>query len=311
MPRPLLLLALLSAACAEPFEVNRKDLGPFRIAALGVEGGVARAAIWSGEGMVHPSPPSLSWTLDGGPLGEGYEVSVAGGGTLGLTVTSPDGEVLEAELSVAEAPAAPGVSRYALGQVEDVSLDARRALDPEPVAQGVPEGEAARLVLDALPEGYSARWMSAEGLGTLLEVEADAADLFPEELEFDDGALISRTDSGAGVYHQLALVFDGAGSNAWTWIDVSVGLDTPFLRQGERLVPLESALEPGTYALTVSVDAESPGGLAFSEAVATEDLDEMDLACARAGAPFTLDQVAEGRCAADTLDGARVVMVLE
>ena len=44
-----LLLAGLLPGCAEPFAVNRHDLGPFRIAALGVVDGQASAAIWSGQ----------------------------------------------------------------------------------------------------------------------------------------------------------------------------------------------------------------------------------------------------------------------
>ena len=80
-------------ACAEPFDVQRDVLGPFRITAIGVEDGVARAAIWSGEGMVHASSPRLAWTLDGEELGEGYEVAVDGGGELGLVVTAADGSL--------------------------------------------------------------------------------------------------------------------------------------------------------------------------------------------------------------------------
>ena len=98
-------LILGLAACQEPFSVNRRELGPFRIAAVGVVDGVASAALWSGLGLYHDERPSLTWTLDGAPLGEGFDVAVpAEGGQLGLTVTAPDGRVYVAEVTARAAP---------------------------------------------------------------------------------------------------------------------------------------------------------------------------------------------------------------
>lgn len=300
---PLLLLC----ACQVPFEINRKDLGPFRVAAIGVEGGGARAAVWSGLGLYHEQSPTLEWSLDGAPLGEGYAVVVPGAGRLALVATSPDGLVAEATVTVAEPPPAPTVARAAVGPIDDPSIEARLALDEQPVDAAVPEGQALRLRLSNIEAGYSLHWMSALGMGTTLELSEDAADVLAEELVFDDGVLASRTPVEPGLFHQLALLYDGAGSNRWVWIDGAIGVDGPFARQGERLIPVDSELSPGLWAFDVALE-DSVEGIALSNPEAVDDLSAMTLSCGAPGEPFQLHWVAEGRCPRPALDGARVVL---
>lgn len=307
-----MLSLLLLAACQEPFDVTRKELGPFRIAAVGVQDGRAQAAIWSGLGLYHEVAPTLRWTLDGVALGEGWEVDVATGGLLGLTVESPDGVLHSAELTAAEGPARPGVSRAAVAVGQDLRVDTRAALEERAVDTTVAAGEATRLRLDA-PDGPTLRWMTAQGLGTLLELDARAADVLAEEVVTDDDAvLVSRTPLDPGLFPQLALLLDGAGGNTWLWADAAVGVDEPLVRHEGRLIPADEAPTPGLYAATLGAD-EGPAGLRLSDLTAVEpgDLSAADpLPCAPSGEPFRVAWVAEGRCPRPDVDGARVVLEL-
>lgn len=132
---------LLLLACAEPFDVRRQDLGPLRIAAVGVVDGRASAAVWSGEGMGHATAPQLTWTLDGDELGTGWDVAVAAPGTLELVVEAGQ-EVEHAQVSVAYADA----------------FEWTRDGD-----------DVVRLELDA--GDRTARWMTAHGVNEVVPLE--------------------------------------------------------------------------------------------------------------------------------------------
>lgn len=307
-------LLLLGAACQEPFDVRRKDLGPFRIAAVGTEQGVARAAIWSGVGAYHDDAPLLSWSQDGVALGEGHDVAVPGTGLLQLSVTAPDGSVHQAQVSVAEPPPAPAVAREAVSLGADLSLDARRAASGSPVEGSVASGEAVRLRL-SWEEGvdssaWSTRWMSAMGEGSLLELETFAADVIADEVELEEDEVISREAGEDGITTHLALVIDGAGGNRWTWLDAAIGVDQPLVRHEGRLLALGEEAAPGLVAVRME-SSDDLWGLqpVFLEAVS--DLDSQDpLPCAPADQPFRLAWLVEGRCTRGEVAGARVVLEL-
>ncbi|MCK6517466.1 hypothetical protein L6R46_20695 [Myxococcota bacterium] len=301
------------AACQEPFSVNRRELGPFRIAAVGLVDGVASAALWSGQGLFHDERPTLTWTLDGAPLGEGYDVAVpAEGGRLGLTVTAPDGALSVAEVTARSAPlAAPDVTRAAVDLSESVDLAARRDVLAESVSGSVAEGQATRLGLSG--EGVDEltwRWMSAGGLGSVLELDVAVADVLAEELEFDDGVLISRTPTGPGLYPQLVLGLDGLGGNVWVWADAAIGVTTPLLRHEGRLIPADAEAGPGLVAGTVRLSDDLVGFTLIDVAPASEDdIAGTFLPCTpNPGAPFRLQWLAEGRCVRADLDGERIVL---
>jgi hypothetical protein len=285
-------MLLLALACQDPFDVRRKDLGPFRIAAMGVQDGTARAVVWSGEGMFHTDTPTLTWTLDGEELGQGFEVAVPGPGQLELEVVNSAGERLAGYIEVAEAPEVPDFSRYAV-TVDELDLEVRRSLDESELSGPTP---GVRVRLDA-PDTLEARWMSAMGQGTLLELEPFAADVVAEEIEFDDGELVSREDAEGGVYHQLVLLLDGSGGNAWTWIDTPLLLDGPFLQHEGRLLPRSETLT-GLVSGVVGPEGELTD---LGPAV----LEDHEATCGPA--PFELAWLVEGRCGLDQVEGQRVV----
>jgi len=299
------LVVALAAGCDATFDVRSQDLGPFRIAAIGTEEGRASAVIWSGLGLYHDDAPSLEWTLDGEALGSGWDVAVPDAGVLGLTATSPEGVVRQAQVRLADPGPALGWQRYAVTLGDDLSIDARAAAEPVAVAQGVAEGEAARVALDN-EAGTTARWMVADGRGTLLELDPRTVDLLAEEIEFDDGEVAARTDAGPGRYSLLGLVIDGQGANRWTWIDVDVGATTPAFEHRGRLLDGDADTSTGLVAGTIA-SAETPAGIALMNLEPVTDTAQQDaLACG--GAPFRLDWLAAGRCTRPELEGMRVVL---
>lgn len=308
------MLPLLLCGCQGPFSVERHDLGPFRIAAMGVEDGIARAAVWSGEGMYHSAPLSLAWTLDGVALGDGFDVEVAGPGVLGLTATNDDGEALQAEVSVADAAPAFVAARSAVDLGDDLSLAARAGAAETDVETSVALDQAMRLRLsfgDQDPSALSTRWMTADGQGSLLEVEAFAADVLAEELVWDDGELLERTPLDAGVYPQLALVIDGLGGNRWQWIDAGFGLEGAWMRHEGRLLPWDGAGDPptsGLVAMTLGAVDPLHGPTPTGMEVVADGSQQDALACAPADTPFLFSWIAEGRCPLSEVDGARVVV---
>lgn len=312
----LLLLTLM--ACQAPFDVNRHDLGPPRIAAMGVRDGAARAALWSGLGGWHDERPSLAWSLDGAPIGEGYDVAVPDepGALLELRATV-GGETLEGSvhLPAAAAPSSLVVSRSAVDIGADVSVATRAALEAVDVEAVVPAGLDARLRAQpsdgAAPDG-TLRWMSAGGLGTLLELDEQTVDLLDEELTFDGAAVVEREDAGLGRFLLLSLQVDGEGGNAWRWFDVAFGEDPGLVRLQERILPAPDGAEAGCCeALRVTlVLADDIYGLGFADPEAVSDPQDQGepLACGLPGADFQLDWIIEGRCTRDEVLGRRVVI---
>lgn len=144
---------LLLLACAEPFDVRRQDLGPFRIAAVGVVDGVAAAAVYSGAGMGHEQAPTLSWSLDGEALGEGWDVPVSGGDELELRVDSAAGHSASARVSVAAPEATTWTRNEDDGRV--------------------------RITLEA--GARSARWMTVDGVAEVVPLEPLVGEVVWEE----------------------------------------------------------------------------------------------------------------------------------
>ena len=305
LTRALLPLGLL--ACQEPFETDRHDLRDLRIAAVGVHDGVAVAAVWSGLGPWHEQSPTLAWSLDGASLGEGFGVPVTGAGELSLTVTDADGATREATVTVSDQTPALAVQRASVTIGGDVSLDARRGLEASDIERSAPSDASVRMTLSGVAEAASARWMSAAG--TVLELEADTADLLPEEILFDDGEIESRELLGDGLYVGLVLSADESGGNDWLWVDAAVGLDdSGLLRHRGRLLAADDVPDTALVAATLVEDAT--GGVALEAVEGVSDASEQEaLPCMPAGAEtFEIAWIAEGRCLRPDVLGARVVL---
>lgn len=250
-------------------------------------------------------------------MGEGWEVEVGEASAVALDVAAADGQHLAATLSVSEGPAPFTVSRHSVDIGDDLSLDARRAATATEVDTAAASGQAQRLALswpdDTWPDdtdttALSTRWMSAGGQGTLLEVEAFAADVLAEEVVFEDGEVLSREDSGPGIYTQLALVIDGRGGNRWSWVDAAIGVEDLLIHHEDRLLSLDVDTSTGLVAVTLE-QTDDLWGIAPADPLAVSDLAEQDaLPCAPVDQPFRLAWIVEGRCSRPDVVGSRVVL---
>ena len=321
-PHALAATAVCAAAlsgCAEPFDSQRDTLGPFRVAALGVEGGRASAAVWSGQPL-HAEPVSLAWALDGEALGAGWQVEVpesATGASLTLTATAPDGTEREARVTVAAPPPSFGVG-YA-----GVDLDGIWTLEDRLAADGisldglaVPERLAARIHGAAGDETTGdvadVRLMLAEGAGTLLRLDEATTDLLREDLRFDDGELVSRQPLDPGMSLVLALATDGEGGNRWRWLSIPMGVEGAWVSSDGLAIDLGSVdSSTGLVAVTLTALDAASGEMTFSDPQPVSDLDQQEpLDCAIAGQAFRLSWLHGGRCAVSDVEGARVVIAV-
>ena len=318
---PAMGVLLVSGACAEPFSVERHALGPPRLAALGVHDGIARAAVWSGLGPWHAQSPELEWFLDGEPLGTGYSVPVPDMGTLGVVVGLPDATELEGEVTVGSWPGL-GLTRQVVGRPEDLSIDGRLGVThPVPVSGAATTNEMVRLTAlrGDLQEGEM-RWMLAKPDWSILELEPGSADVVAAQVQFDDGVVDEVIEAGGGLSSVLALSIDGAGNNAWAWVDVAFGGEDILLPVQGRLFAIspetatDAVLEATSSGLphVIATLSVTDSGLMLVDVEAGTHLSS-DVAahpapdCAPGGA-FDLWAVAEGRCPLSELDGVRVVL---
>jgi hypothetical protein len=307
----LLLVALLSGwGCADAFGIKRQELSSFRIAALGVLDGKASASVWSGEGMGHAHAPLLEWSMDGTCIGEGWDVVPEEAGLLELRATSAGGAVAHAQVTVGSAPDVPEIVRMAVVVEDDLSIEARDALESREVESGVEIGEALRMDV-IVEESHRVHFMVAGSDGTVLELDRHRGDFLAEEIIFNDTEVESRTDSAPGVYHLLVLVQDLKGGNRWIWLDAPMGVDGTWARSGERRLELGEEVASGLVSVSLSrVDGFESYELEDPELVtdlSTQSLTE----CAPQGIPFDLDWIVDGRCGLDELDGARIVLEIE
>ena len=316
---PLSLAGLLAglgtlSACAPPFDVARKDLGPFRIAAMGVHDGQAHAAVWSGEGMGHAQAPALEWSIDGQVIGQGNGLvlpdEVLDGALLELVATSSSGEMAQGIVTVFRVEQNLQAERAAVAIGEDLSLSARRELPN----LGAQHGEVGQAVRVSLPGARGTlRWMSALGVGTVLELSETQADVLADEVVFEneEGAwVVAEREAGEpGIYHQLVLDLDAGMGNRWIWVDVAIGVDEPLVQHYGRLIPGDLTLDSGLMQSTLEV---VDGELTLGSLLAVEDLSTQGLLeCAPVGQAFRLDWVSEGRCGLDELDGAIIVLEVQ
>jgi len=320
MARGILIgTVLLVVGCDPEFEVHRGELGPFRVAGLGVEKTPemecpqATAMVWSGLGAYHDVHPGLSWSMEGVLLGEGYGVEVCGAGLLELEAVSTDGgSVQHAQVRV-ELPEVWEFQRESVGVLESVGLDDRLAQTGEPVTDVVEQGTVARVRLAGLSDDYEVHWMTPSGGGAALSLDRVSADVFPENLA-GDGDLSERDmvlgcEAGCVLGH-LALAVNGDGGNGWSWVETAHGLESGLLRHEGWL--LEAGLPPETRwaSVTLRVDDDSARGFSFEDWQALEEADEslLNPGCGIAGKPFELDWIVEGRCTRTELDGLTIVL---
>ncbi len=343
----------LGAGCFAPFPHDRHDLVDFRIVGVQVSDAApapgqiitAKALIYGDAGFYHDVLPTLEWSL-GDEVAQGPSIAFTvpdepGDWELTLVATHADGEIEEtAALSLSVGlglgpllpPALPPIQRAVVALPLDspaqaFTLEGRLALEGA-ARVGPAPGEAARLRLPLDdPEGrYQARWMSAGGQGTFLELDPLSTDWVPaevlldaEDLEVEVGEAIEP-----GLQSMAVLVIDGRGSTAWAFVDVPWDTDPSptadhsyhWLEHDGRL--LDSPYLPtsgGMVEVTLKRDDDSPWGLRLGSIepyvpwLGESPPDNLTIPCEHpipARGPFQLAWIAEGLCSREAVLGQRV-----
>lgn len=344
----------LCTACFAPFPNDRHDLVDFRIVGVQVSDAApgpgevltAKALVYGGGGFYHDQLPTLVWRLGEleleGPVVQIVTPAESGVWDLELVATHADGVLQEQAvlpISVGEGqqpvtpPILPGIQRGVVefpldAAAEAYGLATRVELDTASGRGGVMPGQAARLRLPLEdPDGrYQARWMSAGGLGSFLELDALTVDWLPATLFLDeeDGEIEVGEVLEPGLYAVAALVIDGMGSASWAFLDVAYDTE-PFsgfdganfwVEHDGRLLEMASPpLESGMVEVKLVQDDESPWGVGLRGAQpvapwSTETTsDNLSIPCEHpipARGPFRLDWIAEGLCSRQAVLGQRV-----
>ncbi len=355
MPRilPTAALCLAATGCYVPFPYDRHDLVDFRIIGVQVSDAApepgqqltARALIYGGDGFYHDELPLLEWSLGErrveGPLVDLLAPEEAGEWALTLVATHADGVTQETAvlpisvglgLGPSPPPELPAVQRAVIelpldSAAELFTLEGRLALEGS-AGVGPEPGQAARLrlPLDDPEDRYSARWMSAGGQGTFLELDRRTTDWVPAEvlLDAEDLEVELGTAVEAGLQGVAVLVIDGAGSSAWAFVDLpwdtgpSSGLDGAqlWIEHDGRLLETSSLPTDGGFVeATLKRDDDSPWGLRFHNVqpalpwTSETTPGNNSIPCEHsipARGPFQLDWIAEGLCSREAVLGQRV-----
>ena len=164
-------------SCSEPFEDNRHDLTHFRIAAANVINGIGDAVIWSGEGRFHQTSPTLDWFIEDEHVGAGYEAVLPESEHYTLKVTNAEGTVLNA-LVVSGERQTDFSLQLSLVQFQDYNLEYRKDQPSTSFVDHVPDGQHLRISSTA--NNGKMRWMSAQGVGSFLELSQTEIESFDD-----------------------------------------------------------------------------------------------------------------------------------
>jgi len=348
-------IATLCSACFAPFPHDRHDLVDFRIVGVQVSDAApepgdtisAKALVYGGDGFYHDVLPTLEWSLGEqvaeGPLVELTVPDEDGEWELHLVATHADGltqETAVLPLSVGlglgplPPPELPAIQRAVIelpldSDAEAFTLEARQRLQGEGAFLPMADGQAARLRLPLDdPEGrYRARWMSAGGQGTFLELDATITDWVPADVFLDAEDLEAEVGEALelGLYGLGVLVIDELGSNAWAFADVNWGVElsvdsTTWVEHRGRLRGDPAAPPSGLVKSKLMRDDDSPWGVAMGGGnpwFPWEHGEPFEFAhppCEHplpAREPFDMDWIAEGLCSREAVIGHHVVMRVE
>ena len=193
MFQKILFLSVLFAlfGCSDPFTVDRHDLLSSRIMAIRLVDGVYEVQVWNGQSVYHETPPDVEW------FGVHDELVCAGVRCVStesipqyVRYTDIEGSVHEAIFEVQETDLLLTSTWASLPDEMGLSLETREGTEGTLVDTGL--GTTAMRIsmsIESLNDenfGQSKiRWMTADGLGTFLELSALEADFFRADIIMD------------------------------------------------------------------------------------------------------------------------------
>lgn len=222
------------------------------------------------------------------------------------------------------------------------SAESRRGYSTTSTGPFVAEGMTSRLALvveDKETDLTDTRWLTVGAVGSLMSLGEGTTDWLAGVLheEAESGMLVGELLS-PGTYTLAAVVGDGHSGTSWLLLDVAVGtpeqnlpsdLSFPLpMKEGERLIWVDAYSQetaevlinsPGPVPVIGVLTEAASGGLYLGQAEPAISGPEEDpyhvgtLPCPwplDPGRPFSLNDLAIGRCTLDDLLGRPVVMAL-
>ena len=309
-------MILLLLACAEPFEHDASDLIGARIASISFDDGVM---LWSGNGLYHQNQPEIRWYDDiGTEVSRGYEIP-RGHEVLKMSVLMDEQE-LWADVILGDTEIDVQTQSFVYDvDLDGLSIEERNNVDGEKLEKWLEENEQFQKnhvwrvsLKDTVNTNLMTRWFTPLVHGTALQLSAHAVDIYPFDLQFDDGALIGSEPSELSAV--LMSVTDTTNqkmpSVRWKWLGVP--RENSVLVQ-DRWFLSDVSIEQGRYYQATIVQSDDIWGIALEDIVELDGFEEDnilnwqdDLICL-GQLPLRFDWIVSGRCSLDEIVGAKVV----
>jgi hypothetical protein len=301
--------------CSEPFEHNASDLIEPRIASVSLQDGIM---VWSGEGLFHQEQPEIYWhDSDGNEISQGYDIPQYED-IMMVSVFIEEVE-LQTEVHLTKNPIDLQTQSYVFeADIENTEISKREDVEIQTLEDflennsALTEAHVWRIELQNISEDTLANWFTPLLAGTSLPLSTYSTDIYPFELRFDEGELISSES----VNLEAALVSvtkaeeQGQPSIGWKWMGVP--------REGaeeiqERWMLSDTTIEKGGWYQATIAQNDDIWGISLDDVVELEDFEtenlsdfQDDISCLH-NQEIRFDWIVSGRCSLNELVGAKVV----
>ena len=293
--------------CSDPFTVDRHDLVEPRILGIQASNGNLQAQVWNGQGAFHENLPIVEWYDENG---EKFANGVLVENTFNvqegmLHYIVDDNVVLRAVFSADEEDNSIEIQRYKIDSLDNYSLSSRLDSSYGSTEPNI-DPENMRFISN-LTDDFRVRWTTANGVGTILELDHHTIDFIRKDIVFDRSEIVSEERIENAYASLFALAIDSYGRTKWEWVDVWYETGTR-LFHSNRYLPIDYPVEGPTEISVLVHSDNSAFGFRFSEPMTEASVDS--LSCALDNGPFQWWWVELGVCLVGDIDGQRIVLEL-
>ena len=301
--------------CAEPFEHNVSDLIDARIVTVSLQDG---PMIWSGSGLYHNEKPEIYWyDAQGNEIAQGYNIP-QNDGLLFVSVYVA-GKEMQAEIDLdRDLVELQTKNSVYIADLDNIDISSRAAANTQELQEFLEQNKVFsqehvwRIELLETSERRTTRWYTPLEAGTSLPLSEHTTDVYPFDLQFDNGELISSKNTNLkAVLLSVSQISDiNKTSVGWKWIGAPREGGT-FIQ--ERWLISDADVQEGNwYQATVS-QSDDIWGIYLEDVVEIENFESVmlgdyqdDLDCFE-DSTLKFDWISSGRCSLQDVVGAKVV----
>ena len=311
---PSILCSLF--ACADPFTVDRHDLLSPRILGVRLVDNVYEVQVWNGVGVYHEVTPTVEWLSDNDEVVcLGVQCTIDEVVPQYVRYTDLLGGVHDAVFTVQQSGFSLRPIWSSLPEDTAFDLDVRENTEGTPVETGF-GASAMRIAMsienvstDSL--GVSKmRWMTAQGLGSFLELSALESDFFRADITMDRDEVIANVPQDHAHAAVFGLHIDGTGHNQWTWMDVWYET-RPIIQSQHRWLAISEVpadwVSGDIVLATLSWDSNQ-GDWILTDPELTTDIPISPACVGSEPIPFDWSALELGICTIEDVDGMRVAL---